>query len=141
MVTENETVNSMIPSGSAARSEVTDDDCIAWYGEKKPRPQGSLRVVRINAEGAVSLRRCCLSPVKRMKNAFTGDNKVGITLYSNGVMIMEKCDKLVHDYFEFVKGVVDSPDLSLNISRELLQHDRQLRVIGQNLEKAYQGRA
>ena len=69
----------------------------------------------------------------------TGDRKAGITLYSNGVMIMEKCDKLVHDYFDFVKGVVDSPDLSLNISREILQHDRQLRVIGQNLEKKIKG--
>ena len=77
--------------------------------------------------------------VTENENAFVGDNKGGITLYSNGVMIMEKCDKLVHDYFEFVKGVVDSPDLSLNISREILQHDRQLRIIGQNLEKRIKG--
>lgn len=67
------------------------------------------------------------------------EDKEGITLYSNGVMIMEKCDKLVHDYFEFVKGVVDSPDLSLNISREILQHDRQLKIIGQNIEKRIKG--
>ena len=70
---------------------------------------------------------------------FYGETKGGITLYSNGVMIMENCDKLVHDYFEFVKGVVDSPDLSLNISRELLQHDRQLRIMGQNIEKRIKG--
>ncbi len=78
-------------------------------------------------------------PGEQNENVFAGDNKGGITLYSNGVMIMEKCDKLVHDYFDFVKGVVDSPDLSLNISRELLQHDRQLRIIGQNIEKRIKG--
>ena len=95
--------------------------------------------VRKNAEGAVSYKAMLFVPGEENENAFSGDNKGGITLYSNGVMIMEKCDKLVHDYFEFVKGVVDSPDLSLNISRELLQHDRQLRIIGQNLEKRIKG--
>lgn len=139
MVTENETVNSMIPIWQRSKSEVTDDDCIAWYKEKNRDRKDPCVLVRINAEGAVSYKAMLFVPGEENENAFTGDNKGGITLYSNGVMIMEKCDKLVHDYFEFVKGVVDSPDLSLNISRELLQHDRQLRVIGQNLEKRIKG--
>ena len=139
MVTENETVNSMIPIWQRSKSEVTDDDCIAWYKEKNRDRKDPCALVRINAEGAVSYKAMLFVPGEENENAFTGDNKGGITLYSNGVMIMEKCDKLVHDYFEFVKGVVDSPDLSLNISRELLQHDRQLRVIGQNLEKRIKG--
>lgn len=139
MVTENETVNSMIPIWQRSKSEVTDDDCIAFYKEKNRDRKDPSALVRINAEGAVAYKALLFVPGEENENAFSGDNKGGITLYSNGVMIMEKCDKLVHDYFEFVKGVVDSPDLSLNISRELLQHDRQLRVIGQNLEKRIKG--
>ena len=139
MVTENETVNSMVPIWQRSKSEVTDDDCIAFYKEKNRDRKDPCALVRINAEGAVSYKAMLFVPGEENENAFSGDNKGGITLYSNGVMIMEKCDKLVHDYFEFVKGVVDSPDLSLNISRELLQHDRQLRIIGQNLEKRIKG--
>lgn len=139
MVTENETVNSMIPIWQRSKSEVTDDDCIAFYKEKNRARKDPCALVRINAEGAVSYKAMLFVPGEENENAFSGDNKGGITLYSNGVMIMESCDKLVHEYFEFVKGVVDSPDLSLNISRELLQHDRQLRIIGQNLEKRIKG--
>ena len=139
MVTENETINSMIPIWQRSKSEVTDDDCIAFYKEKNRERKDPCALVRINAEGAVSYKALLFIPGEENENAFVGDNKGGITLYSNGVMIMEKCDKLVHDYFEFVKGVVDSPDLSLNISREILQHDRQLRIIGQNLEKRIKG--
>ena len=139
MVTENETVNSMIPIWQRSRSEVTDDDCIAWYREKHRDRKDPCALVRINAEGAVSYKAMLFVPGEENENAFMGDNKGGITLYSNGVMIMEKCDKLVHEYFEFVRGVVDSPDLSLNISREILQHDRQLRIIGQNIEKRIKG--
>ena len=139
MVTENETVNSMVPIWQRSKSEVTDDDCIAWYKEKNRDRKDPCALVRINAEGAVSYKAMLFVPGEQNENVFTGDNKGGITLYSNGVMIMEKCEKLTHDYFEFVKGVVDSPDLSLNISRELLQHDRQLRIIGQNLEKRIKG--
>ncbi len=135
MVTENETVNSLIPIWQRSKAEVTDDECIAWYKEKNRDRKDPCALVRINAEGAVSYKAMLFVPGEQNENIFTGDNKGGITLYSNGVMIMEKCDKLVHEYFGFVKGVVDSPDLSLNISRELLQHDRQLRIIGQNLEK------
>ena len=139
MVTENETINSMVPIWQRSKSEVTDDDCIAFYKEKNHGRKDPCALVRINAEGAVSYKAMLFVPGEENEAAFTGDNKGGITLYSNGVMIMEKCDKLVHDYFEFVKGVVDSPDLSLNISREILQHDRQLRIIGQNLEKRIKG--
>ena len=135
MVTENETLNSMVPIWQRAKSEVTDDDCIAWYKEKNRDRKDPCALVRVSAEGAVSYKAMLFVPGEQNENVFSGDNKGGVTLYSNGVMIMEKCDKLLHDYFDFVKGVVDSPDLSLNISREILQHDRQLRIIGQNLEK------
>ena len=139
VVKEEETVNSMIPIWQRAKSEVTDDDCIAWYKEKHHDMKDPCALVRINAEGAVSYKAMLFVPGEATDSQFYGETKGGITLYSNGVMIMEKCDKLVHDYFDFVKGVVDSPDLSLNISREILQHDRQLRIIGQNLEKRIKG--
>ena len=135
VVTENETINSMVPIWQRSKMEVTDDDCIAFYKEKNRERKDPCALIRVNAEGTVSYKAMLFVPGEESETAFIGDNKGGITLYSNGVMIMEKCDKLVHEYFEFVKGVVDSPDLSLNISREILQHDRQLRIIGQNLEK------
>jgi len=139
MVTENETVNSMIPIWQRSKSEVTDEDCIEFYKEKNHGRKDPCALIRINAEGQVSYKALLFVPGEENEGAFSGDNAGGITLYSNGVMIMEKCDKLVHDYFEFIKGVVDSPDLSLNISREILQHDRQLKIIGQNLEKKIKG--
>ena len=91
--------------------------------------------MRINAEGAVSYKAMLFVPAEQNEMVFYADRKPGITLYSNGVMIMESCEDLVHSYFSFVKGIVDSPDLSLNISREILQHDRQLKIIGSNIEK------
>ena len=139
IVTENETINSMVPIWQRSRSEVTDDDCIAFYKEKNHEQKDPCALIRVNAEGTVSYKALLFVPGEGSSAGYTGDRKAGITLYSNGVMIMEKCDKLVHDYFDFVKGVVDSPDLSLNISREILQHDRQLRIIGQNLEKRIKG--
>ena len=138
-VVENETVNSMVPIWQRSRSEVTDDDCIAYYKEHNREAKDPCALIRVDAEGTVSYKAMLFVPGEQGAEAFYGQGKGGITLYSSGVMIMEKCDKLVHDYFEFVKGVVDSPDLSLNISREILQHDRQLRVIGQNLEKKIKG--
>lgn len=138
-VSENETINSMVPIWQRSKSEVTDDDCIAFYRDKQHAQKDPCALVRIAAEGAVSYKALLFVPGEEEQPLFSGEDKPGITLYSNGVMIMEKCDKLVHDYFDFVKGVVDSPDLSLNISRELLQHDRQLRIIGQNLEKRIKG--
>ena len=138
-VRQEETINSMIPIWQRAKSEVTDDDCIAWYKEKHHDVKDPCALVRINAEGQVSYKAMLFVPGEEHGSQFYGETKGGITLYSNGVMIMEECDKLVHDYFEFVKGVVDSPDLSLNISRELLQHDRQLKIMGQNIEKRIKG--
>ena len=138
-VKQEETINSMIPIWQRAKSEVTDDDCIAWYKEKHHDVKDPCVLVRINAEGTVSYKAMLFVPGEEHGSQFYGETKGGITLYSNGVMIMENCDKLVHDYFEFVKGVVDSPDLSLNISRELLQHDRQLKIMGQNIEKRIKG--
>ena len=138
-VKQEETINSMIPIWQRAKSEVTDEDCIAWYKEKHHDIKDPCALVRINAEGTVSYKAMLFVPGEEHGSQFYGETKGGITLYSNGVMIMEECDKLVHDYFEFVKGVVDSPDLSLNISRELLQHDRQLKIMGQNIEKRIKG--
>jgi len=138
-VKQEETINSMVPIWQRAKSEVTDDDCIAWYKEKHHDIKDPCALVRINAEGTVSYKAMLFIPGEEHGSQFYGETKGGITLYSNGVMIMEECDKLVHDYFEFVKGVVDSPDLSLNISRELLQHDRQLKIMGQNIEKRIKG--
>ena len=138
-VKQEETINSMVPIWQRSKSEVTDDDCIAWYKEKHHDVKDPCALVRINAEGQVSYKAMLFVPGEEHGSQFYGETKGGITLYSNGVMIMENCDKLVHDYFEFVKGVVDSPDLSLNISREILQHDRQLQLIGRNLEKKIKG--
>ena len=139
VIKEEETVNSMVPIWQRSKSEVTDDDCIAWYKERYRDTKDPCALARINAEGLVSYKAMLFVPGESGESQFYGESKGGITLYSNGVMIMENCDKLVHDYFEFVKGVVDSPDLSLNISREILQHDRQLRVMGQNVEKRIKG--
>ena len=138
-VTENETVNSMVPIWQRSKSDVSDEDCIAFYKEHFRATKDPASVIRVNAEGTVSYKAMLFIPDEGDDAYLIPNDKEGITLYSNGVMIMEKCDKLVHDYFEFVKGIVDSPDLSLNISREILQHDRQLKVIGQNLEKKIKG--
>ena len=139
MVTENEVINSMIPIWQRSKNDVTDDDCIAFYKEKNHDRKDPCALIRVNAEGTISYKAMLFVPGEENEGVYYGNAKGGITLYSNGVMIMEKCENLVHDYFEFVKGVVDSPDLSLNISREILQHDRQLHVIGQNLEKKIKG--
>ncbi|MCQ2558626.1 MAG: molecular chaperone HtpG [Oscillospiraceae bacterium] len=139
MVTENETINSMVPIWQRSKKDVTDEECIAFYKEKHHDSKDPCAVIRVNAEGTVSYKALLFIPGEQSDNAFSAERKSGITLYSNGVMIMEKCEDLIHDYFEFAKGIVDSPDLSLNISREILQHNRQLRVIGQNLEKKIKG--
>jgi molecular chaperone HtpG len=139
MVTQTETVNSMVPIWQRSKADVSDEDCAAFFKEKYRETKDPAVILRINAEGTTSYKAMLFIPGAEPQNVFSEDHKAGITLYSNGVMIMEKCGDLVHDYFEFVKGVVDSPDLSLNISREILQHTRQLHVIGQNLEKKIKG--
>ena len=130
-----ETVNSMVPLWQRAKSEVSDDDCKAFYKEKFHDTEDPLAVVRVNAEGTVSYKAMLFVPAKAPYDFYSRDYQPGLQLYSSGVMIMERCGDLLPDCFRFVRGVVDSPDLSLNISREMLQHDRQLKVIAGNLEK------
>ncbi len=139
-ITENQIVNSMVPIWQRSKSEVSDADCIDFYKEKNHGHKDPCALIRISAEGAVSYKALLFVPGENDDaNMLGGLEKPGITLYSNGVMIMEKCEKLVSEHFRFVTGVVDSPDLSLNISREILQHDRQLQIIGQNLDKRIKG--
>ena len=134
-VTQEKTVNSMIPIWQRAKSEVSDDDCKAFYREKFYDMDEPLAVIRVNAEGAVSYKAMLFIPQKAPYDYYTRDYKPGLQLFSSGVKIMDKCADLLPDCFRFVRGIVDSPDLSLNISREILQHDRQLKVIASNLEK------
>ncbi|MBR3294313.1 MAG: molecular chaperone HtpG [Oscillospiraceae bacterium] len=138
-IIENEIINSRVPIWQRPKDEVSDEDCIQWYKEKQHEEKEPCALLRVSAEGNVSYKALLFVPGEARELAYTGEHKSGITLYANGVMIMEHCDKLVNEYFEFVKGVVDSPDLSLNISREMLQHDRQLKLIGRSLEKKIKG--
>ena len=137
-VTEDQVVNTMIPIWQRPKSEVTDDDCKAYYKEHFHDGADPVSVIRVNAEGLTSYRAMLFIPAKAPYDYYTRDYQPGLQLYSAGVMIMDKCADLVPEHFRFVRGIVDSPDLSLNISRELLQHDRQLKIIAANLEKKIQ---
>ena len=130
-----DTVNSMVPLWQRAKSEATDEDCAAFYKEKFYDPDDPRKIIRVSAEGAVSYKALLFIPAKAPFNYYSRDYEAGLQLYSSGVMIMDHCTDLLPECFRFVRGIVDSPDLSLNISRELLQHDRQLKVIAANLEK------
>ena len=134
-VWEEQTVNSMVPIWQRSRSEVTDEECKAFYKEKFHDASDPLAVIRVNAEGAVSYKAMLFIPATVPYNYYSRDFQPGLQLYSSGVVIMDKCADLLPDCFRFVRGIVDSADLSLNISREMLQHDRQLKVIASNLEK------
>ncbi len=134
-VTREETVNSMVPIWQRAKSEVSDEDCMKFYQEKFHDSEEPLAVIRVNAEGTVSYKALLFIPARAPYDFYTKDYKPGVQLYSSGVMIMDRCADLLPDCFRFARGIVDSPDLSLNISRELLQHDRQLKIIANNLEK------
>ncbi len=133
--TEERTVNSMVPIWQRAKSEVTDEDCGKFYMERFHDYEMPLRVIRVSAEGLVSFKAMLFIPARAPYNYYSKDWEAGLALYSSGVMIMDKCADLLPECFAFVRGIVDSPDLSLNISRELLQHDRQLKVIATNIEK------
>ncbi|MBR3560527.1 MAG: molecular chaperone HtpG [Oscillospiraceae bacterium] len=135
MVDELTTINSMVPLWQRKRSEVTDDEYAKFYQELAHDFEKPQRVITVSVEGSVTYRALMFIPSGKPLNFNTEAFEKGLQLYSAGVMIMDKCDALLPDYLRFVRGVVDSPDLSLNISRELLQHDRQLRVIAKNLEK------
>ena len=133
--TETETLNSMVPIWRKNKSEVTDEEYNNFYKEKFMDWQDPIRVIRTHAEGAATYDALLFIPAKAPMDFYTREYEKGLQLYSNGVMIMEKCADLLPDYFSFVKGLVDSQDLSLNISREMLQHDRQLKLIAGRLEK------
>ncbi len=133
--TETETLNSMVPIWRKNKSEVTDEEYNNFYKDKFMDWQDPLRVIRTHAEGVATYDALLFIPAKAPMDFYTREYEKGLQLYSNGVMIMEKCADLLPDYFSFVKGLVDSQDLSLNISREMLQHDRQLKVIAGRLEK------
>lgn len=133
--TEEETVNSMVPIWQRAKSEVSDEDCVKFYKEKYYDQTDPVKVVRVSAEGAVSYKAMLFIPKNAPYNYYSRDYEAGLELYASGVMIMDKCKDLLPECFRFVKGIVDSQDLSLNISREMLQHDRQLKTISGSIEK------
>lgn len=130
-----ETVNSMVPVWQRSKAEATDEECIKFYKEKFYDTQDPVAVIRINAEGAVSYKALLFIPAAAPYDYYTVNFEPGLQLYTSGVMIMEKCAALLPEHFRFVKGIVDSQDLSLNISRETLQHDRQMKIISNNIEK------
>ncbi|SDY50515.1 molecular chaperone HtpG [Tindallia californiensis] len=133
-VIEEQILNSMVPIWKKNKNELTPEDYEQFYFEKRFGFDKPLRHMHINTEGTVSYRAVLFIPEKAPFDFYTREYEKGLELYSSGVLIMEKCAELLPDYFSFVKGVVDSEDLSLNISREMLQHDRQLKVIAKNLK-------
>ena len=137
---EYETFNSMVPLWQRKKSEVTDEEYNTYYKEQFGDDTDPLEVMTVNVEGVVSYNSLMFIPAAIPNKYYSDDFQGGLQLYSSGVLIMESCKDLLPEYFNFVKGVVDSPDLSLNISREMLQHDRQLRLIAQNLEKKIRGK-
>ena len=133
--TEWETLNSMVPLWQRPKGEVTDEEYEGFYQEKFGDYEKPLATIKVNAEGTVSYQALLFIPGRTPYDFYTREYEKGLQLYSSGVLIMDKCADLVPEYFRFIKGVVDTPDVSLNISREMLQHTRQLKVISSNLEK------
>ena len=133
--TELETLNSMIPIWQRPKKDVTEEEYDTFYREKFYDYTKPVKVIHSSAEGTVSFKALLYIPGKAPYDFYSKDFKPGLQLYSSGVMIMEACEDLLPEHFRFVRGIVDSQDLSLNISREMLQHDRQLTVIARNLEK------
>lgn len=133
--TETETLNSMIPIWRKQKSELSQDDYNHFYKDKFFDFTDPLRTIHSKTEGAVTYNALLFIPSKAPYNYYTKEYEKGLQLYTSSVLIMEKCPDLLPDYFSFVRGLVDSEDLSLNISREMLQHDHQLKLIAKNLEK------
>ena len=133
--TEIETVNSMVPIWQRSKASVSDEECFKYYKEKFFDYNDPVSVIRINADGLVSYKAMLFIPSKTPYDYFTKEYKKGLALYQSGVMIMENCEELLPDYLRFVKGIVDTNDLSLNISREMLQQSHELKVIANNIEK------
>ena len=136
---EEETLNSMVPIWQRKKSDVEKSEYDAFYQEKFGDFAPPQSMVTISAEGQVSYKSLLFIPSRPPFDFNSADYERGLQLYSSGVMIMDKCQDLIGDHFSFVRGVVDSPDLSLNISRELLQHDRQLKLIANNIDKKIKG--
>ena len=133
--TEMETLNSMIPIWQRSKKDVTQEEYDTFYREKFFDYNPPVRVIHTSAEGSVSFKALLYVPGKAPYDFYTKEYKRGLQLYSSGVMIMENCEDLLPEHFRFVRGIVDSQDLSLNISREMLQHNRQLTLIARNIEK------
>ncbi|MBQ7000966.1 MAG: molecular chaperone HtpG [Oscillospiraceae bacterium] len=132
---ELETLNSMVPIWQRAKKDVTEEEYETFYRDKFFDYNKPLRTIHSSAEGSVSFKALMYVPSKAPYDFYTKDFKHGLQLYSAGVMIMENCEDLLPEHFRFVRGIVDSQDLSLNISREMLQHNRQLTIIARNIEK------
>ena len=133
-VTEEQTVNSMVPIWKKNKRELSDEDYENFYTEKHFGYDKPLAHVHLSVDGNVSYNAILYIPEKMPYDFYTAEYEKGLELYSSGVLIMNKCADLLPDYFSFVKGIVDSEDLSLNISREILQHDRQLKLIAKNIK-------
>ena len=138
-VTEVQTLNNMVPLWKRSQSEVSDEEYRAFYTDKFYDYEAPARVITQKSEGTATYTALMFIPSHAPYNFYSKEYEKGLELYSSGVMIMEKCADLLPDYFSFVKGLVDSSDLSLNISREMLQHDRQLKIIARALEKKIKG--
>ncbi len=134
-VTKTDTLNSMVPIWKKSQCEVTEDEYKEFYCDKFYDFDAPARVITQKSEGNATYTALMFIPSHAPFNYYTKDYEKGLELYSSGVMIMEKCSDLLPDYFGFVKGLVDSSDLSLNISREMLQHDRQLKIMAKAIEK------
>ena len=134
-VTEDQTLNSMVPLWRRNKNEITDEDYTVFYTDKFHDYEAPLHHIHYKAEGAINYNSILFIPSAAPYNLYSKGYKRGLQLYSNGVMIMESCEDLLPEYFGFVKGLVDSSDISLNISRELLQQSRQLRAIANGLKK------
>lgn len=132
---ETDVLNSMVPIWKKRKSEVTDEEYNGFYKEKFFDWQDPQRIIRTSTEGSATFDALLFIPGTAPMDYYSKEYEKGLQLYANGVMIMEKCADLLPDYFSFVKGLVDSQDLSLNISREMLQHDRQLKLIASRIEK------
>ena len=132
---EEDTLNSMVPLWQRAKKAVSEEEYDGFYRERFFDYSKPLSVIHTSAEGSVSFKALLYIPSKAPYDFYTRDFKPGLQLYSSGVMIMENCEDLLPDHFRFVRGIVDSQDLSLNISREMLQHNRQLTLIARNIEK------
>jgi len=132
--TVEKTVNSMVPIWRKNKSELTDEDYDNFYAEKHYGFDKPAKHIHISVDGAISYNAILYIPEKTPYDFYTKEYEKGLELYSSGVLIMNKCADLLPDYFSFVKGIVDSEDLSLNISREVLQHDRQLKLIAKNIK-------